>query len=480
MKNNQIEVSQKINDYLLLLFGAIDASKYVEYIGHDPLTYLRVNPLKADIETLTSQLKNNYEITLTEIENIPNGFIVDDPQRLLGKTIEHILGKFYIQSLSSMIPAIVLSPKPGETVLDLCSAPGSKSTQLAELMQNSGKLIVNEVQLDRLKTLVFNLDRMNVLNSGVIHSKGELLSKSFDNYFDKILVDAPCSGLGIMQKKGEVSSWWSQQKVDSLSEIQYKLLLSAIKMLKVGGELVYSTCTMTVEENEMVIDKLIKKYPVKILPIELPIKSINGKINFGEKSFDESLSFARRIIPWEINSEGFFIVKLTKTDTLETNSFVGKPFREIPFVKRKFLHPYFIELESTFGIDKDEFDKYVYLKKGNDIFLLSKDWEDEEFDYYERLGTRFGTIDKHNSIVLHTQAAHIFQKQISKNIYTITSKDELKKYLEGGTIKIDPPFRGQGVVFYDDSLLGTASFSNDGIKSRFPRSKRTQEIFIGI
>ncbi|MDP3830934.1 MAG: RsmB/NOP family class I SAM-dependent RNA methyltransferase, partial [Ignavibacteriaceae bacterium] len=206
MKNNQIEVSQKIHDYLLNLFGSEDAAKYVDFISRDPLTYIRVNPLKSDINSLREKLKK-FDITLTDIINIPNGFIINDPKRLLGKTIEHILGEFYIQSLSSMIPAIVLSPQPGETVLDLCSAPGSKSTQLAELMLNSGKLVVNEVQLDRVKTLVFNLDRMNVLNTGVIHSKGELLSKSFSNYFDKILVDAPCSGLGIMQKKGEVSSW---------------------------------------------------------------------------------------------------------------------------------------------------------------------------------------------------------------------------------------------------------------------------------
>jgi 16S rRNA (cytosine1407-C5)-methyltransferase len=479
LKNNQIEVSQKIHDYLLNLFGSEDAAKYVDFISRDPLTYIRVNPLKSDINSLREKLKK-FDITLTDIINIPNGFIINDPKRLLGKTIEHILGEFYIQSLSSMIPAIVLSPKPGETVLDLCSAPGSKSTQLAELMLNSGKLVVNEVQLDRVKTLVFNLDRMNVLNTGVIHSKGELLSKSFSNYFDKILVDAPCSGLGIMQKKGEVSSWWSQQKVESLSEVQYKLLVSAIKMLKVGGELVYSTCTMTVEENEMVIDKLLKKYPVKLLPIELPVKSINGKQSFGDNVFEKSLSLAKRIIPWEINSEGFFIVKLTKTDEIETKPYFGKPIREIPFIKKKLLQPYFIKLETTFGIDKNEFEKYTYLRKGNDIFFLSKDWEDEELDYYERLGTRFGTIDKHNSIVLHTQAAHIFQKHISKNTYTITSKDELKKYLEGGTIKIETPFKGQGVIFYDGSLLGTASFSNDGIKSRFPRSKRTQEIFVNF
>lgn len=476
MKNNQIAFSDKINDYLILLFGKENAEKYLEYIKQDSRTFIRVNPLKGDIQKLRKTLSETYQITTEPILNIENGFCVEDPNRLLGKTIEHILGEYYIQSLSSMIPAIVLNPRPEETVLDLCSAPGSKSTQLAEMMNNSGRLIVNEVQLDRVKTLVFNLDRMNIINTGVIHSKGELLSKSFNNYFDKILVDAPCSGLGIMQKKGEVSSWWSQQKVESLSEVQYKLLVSAIKMLKEGGELVYSTCTMTVEENEMVIDKLLSKYPLELIPIHLPVKSIDGKTDFGDLTFDKSLSLSKRIIPWEINSEGFFIVKLKKVGEIETKPFHERKSREIQFVSNKELRQYFAILESIYGINKSHFEDYLYIKKGNDIFFTSKDWKNETDDFYERIGTKFGTIDKHNTVILHTQAAHILQGEIKKSKYTLADNFELKKYLEGGIIKIPPPFIGQGVVYWKESLLGSASFSSEGIKSRFPRSKRTQEI----
>lgn len=478
MKSNHIEVSTKITEYLSSLLGDQEAEKYFDYIKQEPAQYIRANSLKTDVKELQAKLLKYYDISISPVDNLPYGFVVNDSRRLLGKTLEHILGQFYIQSLSSMIPPIVLNPHPGDTVLDLCSAPGSKSTQLAELMNNKGLLMVNEVQLDRLKSLVFNLDRMNVINAGVIHSKGELLSKSFNNRFDKILVDAPCSGLGIMQKKGEVSSWWSSQKVNNLTEIQYKLLVSALKMLKPGGEIVYSTCTMTVEENEMIIDKLLKKFPFEVLPITLPIPSNNAKTAFGNETFGESLSNAKRIIPWQINSEGFFVIKMRKTDEIEASAQSYSKRGSIPFIKHKELSPYFNELENTFGIDKSLFEDFVYLRKGNDIFFASSDWGFESNDIYQRIGTRFGTIDKRNSFILHTQAAQSFDKHIKSNFYDISTREELKKYLEGGTIKTSPPFSGQGIVTFRGVMLGTASFTSEGIKSRFPRSKRTQEIFI--
>ena len=150
-----------------------------------------------------------------------------------------------------------------DTVLDLCSAPGSKTTQLGEMMRNNGTLISNEIALDRVKMLVFNIDRMNLINAGIIHSKGELLSKIYPDYFDKILVDAPCSGLGIIQKKNEISNWWSLKRASILGDLQLRLLIAAIKMVKEEGEIVYSTCTLTIEENELIINKVLKKYPVK-------------------------------------------------------------------------------------------------------------------------------------------------------------------------------------------------------------------------
>jgi len=140
--------------------------------------------------------------------NFPaNALKITDGFDYAGSTLEIAFGFYYMQALTSMLPPIVLHPSEKDLVLDLCSAPGSKTTQLAEMMKNKGRLVVNELEMDRIKALVFNLDKMNFLNCGIVHQRGEILSKYYDSYFDKILVDAPCSGLGIIQKKSEVNKW---------------------------------------------------------------------------------------------------------------------------------------------------------------------------------------------------------------------------------------------------------------------------------
>ena len=207
-----IPISDKIAGYLTDLFGSDAVERYGKYLEDDPATYLRSNSIKTNRDEVQEDLLSNYGITTEKLSEISDALKVVGDKTFIGKTLEHSIGDYYIQSLSSMIPPLVLNPQPTDKVLDLCSAPGSKTTQLAALMQNKGTLLVNEIQLDRLKTLVFNLERMNVVNAGVIHSKGEVLSRFFQNHFDKILVDAPCSGLGIMQKKNEVSNWWTKEK----------------------------------------------------------------------------------------------------------------------------------------------------------------------------------------------------------------------------------------------------------------------------
>lgn len=196
-----MELSKNIFDYLSSLLGADAAFEYDEFIRSAPQKFIRVNHLKTSLEELKLSLENTYGIISERVNEIPNALKITDDKGILGKTIEHISGFYYIQSLSSMLPPLVLNPSGNDLVLDLCAAPGSKTTELAEMMNNKGTLISNEIQNERVRMLVFNIERMNIVNTAVIHSKGELLSKTYSNYFDKILVDAPCSGLGIIQKK---------------------------------------------------------------------------------------------------------------------------------------------------------------------------------------------------------------------------------------------------------------------------------------
>jgi 16S rRNA (cytosine1407-C5)-methyltransferase len=345
--------------------------------------------------------------------------------------------------------------------------------------------VANEIQLSRLKALVYNIDRMNILNAGVLHYRGELLSKIYDNYFDKILVDVPCSGLGIIQKKDEVSNWWSEEKIVSLSELQLRILIAAIKMLKPGGEIVYSTCTLTVEENESVIDKVLNKYPVELAEVNLPVEAHEGFTEYpnqaGEK-FNNVLSRSRRILPWEVDSEGFFIAKLLKTEKTEPNESLSLKEKPVRFLNsnKKEVKDHLKKIALYFGIDNEIFMDFKFMLKGNDIFFTNKDWYDDKPGIFERIGTKFGSFDKKDEIVLHTQAAQILQKHINKNIFEITDKEDLKKYTEGGTIKKHFGDGAQCLVKYNDFILGSGVNTTSGIKSRFPRAKRTQEIYTDI
>ena len=473
-----IEISNNILTYLTSLFGEDAAKKYIEFIKQAPTQYIRVNSLKTTKEELANKLLRDYEIKTEEIDGFPNSLKIISGNELVSKTIEHIIGEYYMQGLSSMIPPMVLNPSPNDIVLDLCSAPGSKTTELGEMMQSDGVLIANEIALDRVKMLVYNLDRMNLTNFGVIHNKGEYLSKVYNDYFDKVLVDAPCSGLGIIQKKEEVSNWWNIERATKLGDLQLRLLIAAIKMVKVGGEIVYSTCTLTPEENEFIIDKVLKKYPVEIQEIELPVKSIPAFTECYGEELNPDLVKARRILPWEVDSDGFFIVKLKKID--ETTPPDPMPLKKSHLnllnYEKKEINSLLKNIEAVFGIPSEILSKYKYIIKKNDIFFLNKAWNDDNLSLFDRIGIKFGVIDKRNQITLHTNSAQVLQKYITKSIYSIENFNELKTYLEGGIIKKSCELTGQCVIKYKDFILGTAIITEQGIKSRFPRAKRTQEI----
>jgi len=472
-------VSDKIYGYLSATFGDEAAKSYWEFAKKIPSKYLRVNHLKISRDELADRLYEEYEITTEKLTFPSNALKVTGGYDYAGSTFEIAFGLYYIQGYSSMLPPIVLNPTYKDKVLDLCSAPGSKTTQLAEMMNNKGTLVVNEVQLERVKALVYNLDKMNFLNFGVHNSKGEILSKYYDAKFDKILVDAPCSGLGIIQKKSEVNKWWTVERVARLCEIQTRLLVAAIKMLKVGGEVLYSTCTLTPEENELVVDKILGKYPVEVEKIDIPIEHHNGLTEYHGVKLNPELSKAIRIFPWEVDSDGFFMIKLKKTG-------VTVPPEQVKFKKSyvinvinaedKEMKSAIADLSDELGIDQKVFSEFKYLIKRNDIYFVNKDWDDENLGLYHRLGTKFGSFDRNNKIVLHSHAAQILQKYITKNIYEITALEELIAYLRGGLILNDSLPPGQYVLRFNDIFLGTGVVIHGGIKSRFPRSNRTQKI----
>lgn len=241
--------------------------------------------------------------------------LVDLSPGELGRSLEHLLGYYYIQELASMLPVLVLNPKEGERVLDLCASPGSKTTQIAARMENSGLLIANEVKFGRMKILAANTERCGVMNMIMTRRDGIALCKRFKQenfFFDKILLDAPCSGEGTIRSTPATFEMWNIQTIENLSRLQKSLIASAIEILKPNGELVYSTCTHAPEEDEEVLDFALKNFKVKVEKIELPLKTRPGITRWYEKEYLEDVKYSCRVYPQDEDTEGFFITKIRK------------------------------------------------------------------------------------------------------------------------------------------------------------------------
>ena len=471
-----IELSQNIANYLESLYNKEFVENYKKYIESYPNQYIRIDP-NTDHNNLILRLQK-YGIELEQAQ-LPFAYKVIKGSDKVGKTLEFTLGMYYVQSLSSMIPPFILNPSENDITLDLCAAPGSKTTQLAELMNRRGTLIANEVNQQRVGSLNFNVDKMNLSNIGVMKQKGELISKTFDNYFDKILVDAPCSALGIVQKKNEVSNWWNLEQAEKIAEVQFKLLVSAVKAAKVGAEIIYSTCTLTIEENEFVLDKILKKYPVEIEEFDLPLKHVNGFTKFGEYE-NQNLALSKRIIPWENDSEGFFVAKLRKTDSTEPleKTKYSKSQRLFFSANHRNIKPYLKQLHEYFGIDETVLNQYKYIQNKSDLLYVNSDWLVEDSSYFLKLGLKLGVIDRKDKLNIHSDAARTFGKFATKNKIILESKEDLTIYLNGSIIKKSFDSIGQKIVEFEEMILGSAVQTNEGLKSQFPRNLRTNEIIL--
>src|SRR3989338_3469473 len=221
---------------------------------------IRVNTLKMPIPELKKRLENNWN--LVQVPWCKEGFWIEHhkkERRDIGNLIEHPLGYFYTQEAASMIPPIVLDPREHETILDIAASPGSKTTQIAQYMNNTGILIANDYTGERMKPLGINLQRCGITNTIMTMMQGQWFNNA-NIEFDRILVDAPCSGTGTIRKSYKTLRIWNPNMVKRLSITQKQLLETAFKILKEDGTLVYSTCSLEPDENEGVVDFLINKY----------------------------------------------------------------------------------------------------------------------------------------------------------------------------------------------------------------------------
>ncbi len=287
-----------------------DLSRFVPALLRPPSQAFRINTLKGGREQVLE--------SLVHLEPEPcgwNSLVFRVKKRLkLGNLIEHFLGLIYAQDASSTIPVTVLDPQPHEQILDMSAAPGSKSTQIAAAMRNTGLLVANDVSPGRIPSLTGNLDRSGVLNTVVTRLPGQAYGYIATERFDRVLIDAPCSSEGTLSRSFRTLEIWSESAIKRLSATQRNLIMSAYYSLKPGGVMVYSTCTFAPEENEGTVSYLLKKFPEAIVePINL--EGLNTQPGFSEwrgEEFNPAVKNILRLFPHEHDGEGFCVARITK------------------------------------------------------------------------------------------------------------------------------------------------------------------------
>ena len=226
--------------------------------------------------------------------------------------MEHKQGEIYVQEAASMIPPLVLKPKPGEVVLDMCAAPGSKTTQMAAMMENKGLLVANDYKGMRIQSLGINTQKTGCTNVIITLMSGMWFK---DMEFDKILVDAPCSGTGTIRKSLKTIRMWNPRMVTKIARQQFRLLENAFKILKPGGELVYSTCSLEPEENEGVVHRLLEEYPkASVMKVKLSGLKLGKAVQeYNGEKWNSQVKDTMRIWPQNNDTEGFFVAKISKS-----------------------------------------------------------------------------------------------------------------------------------------------------------------------
>ncbi|ANQ08270.1 Methyltransferase [Plasmodium coatneyi] len=326
------EYSEELIKYLYYLFDLKELYLFLEMNNLPKEIHLRTNTVKITRKNLINILKSQ-NVNAEEGENWNNvGIVINDVNSNVGSLNEYMYGYYMIQSASSLIPVLELNVKPEDTVLDMCAAPGGKCTFICALQKNKGFVYANDINKMRCKAIEAQASRMGIQNLVITSFDALKVGQKWTFLFDKIILDAPCSGTGVVNKnKGARRK--TLKEIRELAQKQRKLLNNAISLVKNGGIVVYSTCSITVEENEQVINYILKKRDVNLLPIDTPIGD-PGITHYRKKEFSSKVALCRRIYLHKHNYDNFFVAKLLKrSDAVYTKGGV-KPAKNSNMVNK--------------------------------------------------------------------------------------------------------------------------------------------------
>lgn len=396
---------------------------------------LRINTLKMQPEEALEKLPFHLE----PVSWCDTGFYYREEERP-GKSPYHEAGLYYIQEPSAMITAELAQIEPGETVLDLCAAPGGKTTQLACKLQGQGILVSNEINPARAAILSQNVERMGIRNAIVTNESPKRLSEHFLSFFDKIIVDAPCSGEGMFKKEPLAVEEWSEENVENCAKRQAEILACAARMLKPGGRIIYSTCTFAKQENEDTIENFVKE---------------NEEFN---------IISMHRIWPHKEKGEGHFAAVLEKEGSCERrpNTVPGKK------IEQALLKQYEEFAKETLQLPIEN----EFLMFGDHLYALPAGAPALDKLKVLRPGLHLGSFKKKRFEPSHA-LAHALKPEECKHVLNLKyEQPEVLSYLRGETIQKEGEEKGWYLICVEGIPMGFAKYSNGMFKNHYPKGLR--------
>ena len=421
-----------------------------------PVRAFRVNTDKISVE----EFEKINPFPTSKIPYVENGFYFEYDG--IGNHPYHHAGMIYIQEPAAMVPVESIDIQPQWKVLDLCAAPGGKSSQIKNKLGENGVLVSNEIVPSRCKILTGNMERMGFKNTVTTCMHPQRLSKIFPATFDMIMVDAPCSGEGMFRKEEIAIDEWSPENVKMCAERQEEILDCAVKMLKSGGYIVYSTCTFSHEENEMTVDAFLERHPeFEIAPTteRVRVNTTDGVKFDGCKC--ENIHYARRCYSHKTKGEGQFVAVLHNTN----ENCTGK---SIPATNKDKIDKTVIDFLNDTLEDYDKNNVIMY--NGNPVYF-TPDFPIEKGTAFS-CGVTIGEIRK-NYIQPHHQFFMAMGNVFKRKINLTADSEEIKKYLHGEEFETDCQ-NGWSVVMVDGCTVGGVKVSNGKAKNHYPKGLRTK------
>lgn len=433
-----------------ILGGTYEA--YVKSFEEGRLYGLRVNTLKITPEDFRA--KGIFE--LEQVRWCKEGFYYHEGVRPAKHPYYHA-GLYYLQEPSAMSPGAVLNVKAGDKVLDLCAAPGGKTTQLGADLKGTGVLVANDISAGRTKALLKNVELLGIKNCMVTSETPEKLSRTFKNYFDKILVDAPCSGEGMFRKEPDVMKSWNEEMLQFCQKSQKDILESSAKMIRSGGVLLYSTCTFSPDENEKTINNFLDSHQeFELIPIDNTLGFDDGNPQWVEKGRD-SLVYTKRLWPHKIKGEGHFLALLHKKDADENTDFAWEKEK----VDARMKH--FEEFKTAvLNIDFNG----IYQIINDNLYLLPKEVPQLKGLRVMRSGWLLGEFKKNRFEPSQALAMGLKKNEIKRTVDFSVEDDRVIRYLKGETVEA-PGENGWCGVLCDGFPLGWAKVQQGRLKNKY-------------